>query len=229
MSKFGFDYDSELPLGIAEPAVFLSAGLQDPSGLSPERERREHAYLKPPSDPERVRRAVYQIARHLFASGFGVVFGGHPEITPIVLETARAAPGNTRVVAVFQSRFFESKIPPATYEMANWSRGALLWTPAAADRDESLRRMREDMIGALPYVGAVFAGGLSGVADEHDLFRQRWPVAPCFAVASTGGASGVLLKRHGAPTGTHVTRDVLESQRAYPVVARRIAADLRTP
>ena len=78
--------------------------------------------------------------------------------------------------------------------------------------EESLRRLRERMIGENELEAAVFVGGMAGVEQEYELVRQMQPEAKCLPVASTGGAAKAIFERGGfdARLGTSEYREVFE-------------------
>jgi hypothetical protein len=57
--------------------------------------------------------------------------------------------------------------------------------------------MRKDMLSRNDLESAVFIGGMEGVLEEHDLFRQFHPKANILAVPAAGGASRQLAKNLG--------------------------------
>jgi len=52
--------------------------------------------------------------------------------------------------------------------------------------------MREEMIVKNDFCAAIFIGGMEGVEDEYQLFKQAHPNSPVFPIASTGAASRIL-------------------------------------
>ncbi len=145
-------------LGLRGPSIFLSASVPN----------------RPPwvddARPREVRDAVRLLCRYAFTNGYDLVFGGHPAITPMVLQVARDVldPDDERPrVAIFQSRFFldHDVFPPEALELAADARAEMCLTANIDDdREASLRHMRELMITAAPELrGAVYAGGMEGV------------------------------------------------------------------
>lgn len=194
-------------LGFRKPALFLAASVpyQRTHG-TPEQLHANARYL-PPLRTE-IRTAVVQLARFAFVRDVQLVFGGHPAISPLVLETTRAVPPSAEPrVFVFQSAYFENVLPLATMKLANWSNGRRLWTRSAGPsqvpgtagdpvvRGASLAIMREAMVTVPGLVGAVFIGGMDGVEAEADLFRARQPHLPCYALPGTGSAARRLFER----------------------------------
>ena len=52
------------------------------------------------------------------------------------------------------------------------------------------------MLGDNDFAAAVFIGGMEGVEDEYNLFRQYHPAARCYPIASTGAAARLLYDEH---------------------------------
>lgn len=127
--------------------VFLSASLP-----SPER----HPAYAASANPVAIREAVRALAEVVVPAA-RLVFGGHPEISPRVQQEAERL-GAADNVVIYQSRFFEKLIPPASQRFRQ-----LVWTPAGADRESSLRLMREQMLQSERFHAGVFIGGMEGV------------------------------------------------------------------
>lgn len=211
-------------LGFRKPALFLSAGVPfERTHGTPEQMRDNRLYL-PPQRTE-IRTAVVQLARFAFTRDVQLVFGGHPAVSPLVLETTRAVPPSREPrVFVFQSAYFEHVLPIATMKLANWSHGRLLWTrsdgppqaPGAPGdpgaREASLRLMRESMVTVPGLVGAVFIGGMDGIEAEADLFRGFQPHLPRYALPGTGSAAKRLFRANPpAFSGRLPNPDVLDT------------------
>ena len=102
--------------------------------------------------------------------------------------TPREICSATDNVIIYQSMYFEKKIPDVAKKFRN-----LRWTPAdPAGRDASLTLMRTQMIHSTPFEAAVFIGGMDGLFEEWTIFTSRYPDAPAFPVASTEGAARII-------------------------------------
>jgi len=124
-----------------------------------------------------------------------IVFGGHPAITPLVRLLVRGMTQNVRShVILYQSRFFESQFPP---EVAEFEEVRLI-DAVAGEMNASLEKMRVAMIGSCDFAAAVFIGGMDGVEEEYELFRQIHPSRPAFPIASTGAAARILFEKYMA-------------------------------
>ncbi|MCP4548478.1 MAG: hypothetical protein GY835_18630 [bacterium] len=212
------------------PAIFLSASvpyLREPEDVQPGFTVEDNRWLVASAKPQRIREAISHLCRFAFRRNVDLVFGGHPAITPMVLESARRFGGEERKrVVVFQSLFFQEKIPRETFELARWELGTPLWTaPRENDRWQSLTWMREAMIASPNLISAIFIGGMEGLFEEAEIFRREKATRPCFAVGSTGGAAAELLACDGFYQEA-AGLDTLGETLSYPLVMRRIFHDL---
>ncbi|MBB5202883.1 hypothetical protein HNQ51_000176 [Inhella inkyongensis] len=130
-----------------------------------------------------------------------IVWGGHPSITPMIwsiCEDLGVAYSNS--VVLYQSRFFEDRFPEENQRFDN-----VIFTDAVPnDREASLLKMREAMLGRDDLTAAVFIGGMDGVQTEYQLFRQFHPAAPVLPVAAPGGAAFDLAQRLGDTVALHL-------------------------
>jgi hypothetical protein len=170
-----------------------------------------------------------------------LIFGGHPAISPMVWEDAHSLDAASEVY-IYQSRFFAPNVPPRALFFQGLDR--LIWTPAAPphapDRTASLALMRDAMIvrrildeqrvldpSAPPefpeYAAGVFIGGMDGVEDEWQLFRNHYPKVPALLVASTKGAALRLLDdASNAALYDPWSRQLLQRDRRYAHVFRQL-------
>jgi hypothetical protein len=245
------------------PSIFLSVSVpyERPiaTGVPPARRKQlkqaNRAYLDA-AEPVRIRSAVVALTRTMLLRGVRLVFGAHPSISPMVLDTARdialyrneqrsesdsrmapravssALAAKARVL-IFQSAFFERELPQSTLQLASWQAGVLVLTRAVAGgttgeaRMSSLMRMRELMVSVPDLRAAIFIGGMEGVEEEARLFRQHAPARPMYAIASTGSAARNLWNHEPKRySGTLPSPDVLQDNPSYAVVASDILSDL---
>jgi hypothetical protein len=191
--------------------VFLSASF--PSGERGERFR--------PYDPDAIADAVTAVAQAVLVAGGRIVFGAHPTISPLILLIAGEL-GRLEVVDVYQSRYFEGRVPQETLDLIERGYGVLHWTDHDPDdRDRSLQWMRERMLRNEPLAAAVFIGGMEGIFDEDRLLAEIQPDAPRLPVQAPGGAARKL-----APSDDPVAARVVERLNSpqYPALAREIVA-----
>lgn len=122
-----------------------------------------------------------------------IVFGGHPAITPmirLILQNAGISPRD--YVTLYLSRYFEGQFPPETSAFER----IVFVEAVGSDRDASLKRMRQEMIRSRDFAAGVFIGGMEGVEEEFDMFRELHPNAPVHPIASTGAAARFLFEQH---------------------------------
>lgn len=148
-----------------------------------------------------------------------LVFGGHPAISPLVEHAARSL-GALNRVHIFQSNFFRDKIPPVAREFPN-----LHWTRKASDISTSLTVMRKKMIGFRDYGAAVFIGGMEGLFEEVEIFKEAHPASPIIPVASTGGAAKDLLDRGEGPQSPTVIHSLKEENRYRMLLSELLPRD----
>lgn len=154
----------------------------------------------------RITDATISAARAIFGAAGGVLFGGHPTISPLILSVGRDFlsdfEGKQRpYVLIYQSKFFEHSIPDETQAMVREGIGQIVWVEAVpGNREESLYRLRLAMLERQP-VGGIFIGGMEGVYREGDtksefyMFRDICKRRPAYPVGTTGGASEILLQK----------------------------------
>lgn len=144
-------------------------------------------------DPLGIREAVHALVGMALPDR-NLVFGGHPAISPFVWEAAHSL-GRDEGVVIYQSELFRKDIPTEASYFKQ-----LVWTQSVQNsKDQSLARMRDLMIVqrknenrqeiVKPYGAAFFIGGMNGVEEEWDIFRNFYELVPAFPVASTFGAA----------------------------------------
>jgi hypothetical protein len=123
-----------------------------------------------------------------------IVWGGHPAITPMVWAVCEdLGLSFANAVVLYQSKFFNEMFPEENKRFGN-----VVYVDAVeGDREQSLLRMRKDMLSRNDLESAVFIGGMEGVLEEHDLFRQFHPKANILAVPAAGGAARQLAEKLG--------------------------------
>jgi len=165
-----------------KPAVFLSASVPLPD---------RHPKYFTSADVIAIRESVLALAQVIAENGV-LVFGGHPAITPLI----RLAIRNSDAVVkdrfvLFQSAFFKAQYPEENDEFER-----IVETIAVPeDREGSLKIMRDQMLSSYAFDAGVFIGGMEGVEEEFDLFRQTHPQASLLPIASTGAAAKMVFDR----------------------------------
>ncbi len=218
--------------------VFLSASY-------PSR-RRNPAYAET-ADVRAISNAVVELVRAVFDVGGSLVFGGHPTISPLVLQIAESqqippGEGGTPRLRIYQSAVFEDREPEASKRIGELGIGERIETPAADGESpvfhgdaldpksvaQSLERMRRQMFEDNRPIGAVFIGGMEGVEDEFRIAAD-YPRVRRYLVAAPGGAAGLLADR-GEPTGPSDAADDLiqglRKSQLYPWLMRSIVSDM---
>lgn len=239
---------SRVRAALEQPCLFLSGSaptVRDPRPHMPS-DVRDHPPFTPwpqrsasyqqRREESKIRRAVSWLCQLALRRDYRLVFGGHPAISPLVLDVADrfAPPGDDCRVVIFQSAFFLSIIPAASRDIGRWSRGVMVVTDAVPNADEaearrrSLTEMRDLMTRPTGLRAALFVGGMSGVLEESLLFRRNQDERPLYALASTGGAAAFLLDQeelvHGGRGGR--LAHALRTERSYPSLLSRIVDDI---
>jgi hypothetical protein len=187
--------------------VFLSASIP-----LPDRDKQFHGT----ADIFAIREAVKGLVQIVLERNGALVFGGHPAITPMVRLLFQQAGVEPRErVTLYQSALFRRDFPP---DNAAFER--IIVVPAVQnDRNMSLLAMRRRMFDERGYTSAVFIGGMEGVIEEFNLFRETHRDVPVFPVASTGAAAALLFQEHG------FVEPSLINQLTYPTLFRRLLPD----
>ncbi len=146
-----------------------------------------------PPNPLCIRQAICSLVR-VFVPHSRIVFGGHPAVNPFVLQVAEGC-GAMEHIDIYQSCYFRDKIHPKIRELSEC--GRVIWTPCdkGTSLPNALKEMREQMLGGV-YDAAFFIGGMNGVEDEFELFREMHKGKPTFCLASTDGAAAILSRKY---------------------------------
>lgn len=174
------------------------------------------ADLKTPSVHKEVARAVAVFAYSIFSSGGRIVFGGHPSVTPFVLESAETMLKITPqprqpLIKMYQSEIFiRNIVSSATRELFVRNIAELVLTPLVEgeilftanqsgpikEGKGSLELMRRRMIQDNDLSAAIFIGGSDGVRTELEHFKNFFPDRPVYFIGATAGASRQLATEH---------------------------------
>jgi hypothetical protein len=176
-------------------AVFLSASVPDP--------RRAPEYARQ-ADAVAISAAVTALVYVTLGRRL-LVWGGHPAITPMIWAIAESLGIDYGSwVRLYQSRFFEDEFPDDNRHFHN-----VTFTQAVeGDVNGSLRIMRERMFRETRFDAAVFIGGMGGIVQEYELFRELQPKAAMFPVVSTGGATLDVARRMRTPKRSDLGHDL---------------------
>ncbi|GIG22713.1 hypothetical protein Cch01nite_34370 [Cellulomonas chitinilytica] len=171
-------------------AVLLSAGI-------PSADARGDAVR--PFYPGDILAATSSTVEAVLRSGADLVFGGHPTISPVVLQLAALLDAGEQV-HVWQSEVFASSITDEVRRLVTEHRAHLHMVAGEDGRDASLGSMRAAMIGAHDLAAAFFVGGMDGIAVELELLAGRTPRVPFFAFVTPGGMAGRVARDRALPT-----------------------------
>lgn len=186
-------------------AVFLSASVPDPL--------RHQRYIGS-ADLVGIREAVLALVQVVLPRT-ELVFGGHPAISPLVVMVADQF-GLKDKVRIFQSELFRPRVPKESLAFP-----FITWTEAiAGELEPSLRAMREEMLASALFSAGVFIGGMEGVEAEFTLFREKHPIVPAYAIASTGAAALALWQEH--PQADHSLQKKLADELVYDALFRSL-------
>jgi hypothetical protein len=157
-------------------AIFLSAGVPDP--------KRGPQYAAT-ADTVAITAAVSALV-HVTLGRRLLVWGGQPAITPMIWVVAHdIGVDYGRWVRLYQSRHFKDEFPQDNERFQN----VTYTDDVERDREKSLLAMRKRMFSEHAFQAAVFIGGMGGIVQEFELFRQLQPNAAVVPVLSTGGAT----------------------------------------
>lgn len=158
--------------------IFLSASI-------PFRERHEKYYNT--ADIIAIRDSVIALAS-LVIPKYRLIWGGHPSITPIIYYVLEKFEIDIQShVKLYQSKHFEKIFPIENKEFET-----VEITEDLGELKPSLRLMREKMLGENAFEAGVFIGGMDGIEDEYNLFRELNPNAILLPIASTGAAAKII-------------------------------------
>lgn len=164
--------------------IFLSAGV-------PTIDRPRQFYDT--ADVIAIRDSVIALASTVLAvNGYHLIWGGQPAITPLIaLVLERYKLGMTNRVTLYQSYECEKFFPKENADVGN-----IVYTEKKENPQASLLLMRKKMIGENDFEAAVFIGGMEGIIEEYEMFKEFHPDVPCLPIASTGAAAKILYDEH---------------------------------
>ena len=167
------------------PCIFLSASIPLPN---------HEAKYQETADIIAIRDSIRALVSVVVPTG-QIVFGGHPAITPLIRMLIRGmTPEVNQHIILYQSAFFRRDFPPETAEFER----IRIIEASDIDKDASLRRMREAMIGSQKFDAGIFIGGMDGVEREYEIFARLHPDTPAYPIASTGAAARILFDEYAS-------------------------------
>lgn len=114
-----------------------------------------------------------------------LIWGGHPSITPLIYYVLNKIDVNIQEhVILYQTGFFEKKFPKDNNKFKN-----VIITPDLGERNASLKLMRETMFSSYNFSAGVFIGGMEGVEEEYQMFKEFHPKALLLPIPTTGAAA----------------------------------------
>jgi hypothetical protein len=160
--------------------IFLSASIPDP---------KRHAKYFGTADIVAIRDAVRALATVVIPHT-QLIWGGHPAITPLIRYVMRTMKADvSEHVTLHQSEFFTSVFPEENQYFEK-----LIISEARPTREESLLVMRQKMLSQeYAFKAGIFIGGMEGVEEEYQLFKELHPTAQLLPVASTGAAARIIF------------------------------------
>lgn len=186
--------------------IFLSASIP-----SPDRDRQ----FFDTADIIAIRDAVRALAAVVIPKAH-LVWGGHPAITPLIRYVMERMDADIKQhVTLYQSDYFSDSFPDDNFAFED-----IRITERAADRELSLYAMRKAMLTENSFAAGIFIGGMEGIWDEYNVFREHQPNGIIIPVASTGGASLQLYNEF--PQWQNVR---LKTDYAYMALFRDLLSD----
>ena len=200
--------------------IFISASI-------PQQDRND-TYLRY-SNPQDIINCVKAITYEIIQNKMKVVFGGHPTISPVILNVKKNFPQESkkRDIYIYQSRYFKEEISETTVELAE-NFGCIIWTEKKENRDESLEIMRNNMLDK-DLDAAIFIGGMEGIIQEYKLFKKFHETKPAYVIKTTGGATEKIIDEREEMENDGIsekTIDIILNSKSYIHVARVILEDI---
>jgi hypothetical protein len=190
--------------------IFLSAGV--PEKILDDGTEDQSPYVVT-AVPDLIRESVLSLIAVCCERQLGVVFGGHPAISPLVHHACDRL-GMIPRVHIYQSEFFLKR--PDIVPAAAWAFPNLHRTRDEGNLESSVSQLRNQMINAHEwnFVAGVFIGGKKGIPDEFERFRQAYDSVPRFPLFSPGGAAQDLFSKFATQMPGKLMLDALpESKR----------------
>ena len=179
---------------LQEKFIFLSASL-------PSADRHKKYYIN--TNPLNITNAVVSFTESILKRNGNLIFGGHPTISPLVLTVARKFLSilknekNPIRIYIYQSELYKDKISKYTYKLLDLGIGKIIWTKNINDIvDKSLYHMRDQMFKEKYINAGIFIGGMGGIIEEFDLFKEFYPETPLYLIGSSGGATKILFEKY---------------------------------
>ncbi len=158
--------------------IFLSASIPYP-------ERDKKFYDS--ADIVSIRDAIRALATIVIPKAH-LIWGGHPSITPLIRFVIERINVDVKShVTLYQSLFFEDRFPPDNFAFEN-----VVLTERKETQKESLDLMRNALINENDFRAGIFIGGMDGIIEEFNMFKEKHPNALIIPIASTGAAAKII-------------------------------------
>ena len=158
--------------------IFLSASIPYP-------ERDKKFYDS--ADIVSIRDAIRALATIVIPKAH-LIWGGHPSITPLIRFVIERINVDVKShVTLYQSLFFEDRFPPDNFAFEN-----VVLTERKETQKESLDLMRNALINENDFRAGIFIGGMEGIIEEFNMFKEKHPNALIIPIASTGAAAKII-------------------------------------
>ena len=181
------------------------------------------------SNPQDIIDCTSALAYQIFLNKLKLIFGGHPTISPVILSVRNSHPSQDGQppIYIYQSEYFRKIQSESTQKLAEHF-GKIIWTKEEKDdRGKSLTIMRKAMLNPQNNIDAgIFIGGMEGVLEEYNLFRENHKAKPAYVIETTGGAAEKIkgnMKEDNIPE--NVIDKILNSE-SYMHVARIVVEDI---
>lgn len=213
--------------------IFLSVSL-------PSADRHQKYYLN--TNPLNITNAVVSFIESILKRNGKIIFGGHPTISPLVLTVAKKffsilnGEKDPVRIYIYQSELFKDKISEFTYELLDLGIGKIIWTESFNDlKEKSLYCMRVQMLKEHNLSAGIFFGGMEGIEEEFDLFKEIHPRTPMYLIGSSGGATKILFekffkdeKEWAFPWNYNIRelKNELYKSKIYPSLAKLVMNDI---
>lgn len=158
--------------------IFLSASIPLPE---------RHAKYYETADIIAIRESIIALTS-IVLPHHRIIWGGHPSITPLIYYVMKKMGLNIQEhVKLYQSLFFKEDFPLDNNKFQN-----IVLTENMGDMLSSIHKMRERIFSENEFAAAVFIGGMNGIEDEYNMFKESHPKALLLPIASTGAATKIV-------------------------------------
>jgi hypothetical protein len=145
-----------------------------------------------------------------------LVWGGHPSITPLIrFVMDRMNADLKKHITLYQSLYFEDDFPKDNFAFEN-----IILVEKKINSEESLEIMRKKLLIENNFKVGIFIGGMQGIIDEYEIFKQKQPNALVLPIASTGAAAKILYDKQPQEFDSRLLNDY-----AYMALFRELLKD----